>query len=97
MVENAVRDPFDHWLASSPKDASKLLEWAIERADERVKRRKARDVRRKTATKKLRLPGKLAIVLAKDQKILKFLLSRETLRAGQQNKQEVEKRKQSYH
>ena len=47
--------PFDHWLASSPKDASKLLEWAIERADERVKRRKARDVRRKTATKKLRL------------------------------------------
>ncbi|MDC1061543.1 DNA topoisomerase IV subunit B [Hellea sp.] len=60
MVENAVRDPFDHWLASSPKDASKLLEWSIERADERVKRRKARDVRRKTATKKLRLPGKLA-------------------------------------
>ncbi len=60
IVENAVRDPFDHWLASSPKDAAKLLEWAIERADERVKRRKARDVRRKTATKKLRLPGKLA-------------------------------------
>lgn len=60
LVENAVRDPFDHWLASSPKDATKLLEWAIERADERVKRRKARDVKRKTATKKLRLPGKLA-------------------------------------
>jgi len=53
-------DPFDHWLASSPKDATKLLEWAIERADERVKRRKARDVKRKSATKKLRLPGKLA-------------------------------------
>jgi len=49
-----------HWLASSPKDATKLLEWAIERADERVKRRKARDVKRKSATKKLRLPGKLA-------------------------------------
>ncbi|WP_371398073.1 DNA topoisomerase IV subunit B [Fretibacter rubidus] len=60
LVESAVRDPFDHWLASSPKDATKLLEWAIERADERVKRRKARDVKRKTATKKLRLPGKLA-------------------------------------
>ena len=60
IVESAVRDPFDHYLASSPKDAAKLLEWAIERADERVKRRKARDVRRKTATKKLRLPGKLA-------------------------------------
>ena len=60
IVESAVRDPFDHYLASSPKDAAKLLEWAIERADERVKRRKARDVRRKTATKRLRLPGKLA-------------------------------------
>ena len=60
IVESAIRDPFDHWLASSPKDATKLLEWAIERADERVKRRKARDVKRKTATKKLRLPGKLA-------------------------------------
>jgi len=60
LVENAVRDPFDHWLASSPKDATKLMDWAIERADERVKRRKARDVKRKSATKKLRLPGKLA-------------------------------------
>ncbi|RKQ72033.1 DNA topoisomerase IV subunit B [Litorimonas taeanensis] len=60
LVENAVRDPFDHWLASSPKDANALIEWAIERADERVKRRKARDVKRKSATKKLRLPGKLA-------------------------------------
>jgi len=60
LVENAIRDPFDHWLASSPKDATNLLEWAIERADERIKRRKARDVKRKSATKKLRLPGKLA-------------------------------------
>ncbi|WP_409432124.1 DNA topoisomerase IV subunit B [Litorimonas sp. RW-G-Af-16] len=60
LVENAIRDPFDHYLASSPKDATQLLEWAIERADERVKRRKARDVKRKSATKKLRLPGKLA-------------------------------------
>ena len=59
LVENAVRDPFDHYLASSPKDANLLLEWAIERADERIKRRKARDVKRKSATKKLRLPGKL--------------------------------------
>ena len=60
LVENAMRDQFDHYLASSPKDANLLLEWAIERADERVKRRKARDVKRKSATKKLRLPGKLA-------------------------------------
>ena len=60
MVEEAVRDPFDHWLASSPKQANKLLEWAIERAEERVRRRKQRDIKRQSATKKLRLPGKLA-------------------------------------
>ncbi|MEE9347192.1 MAG: DNA topoisomerase IV subunit B [Robiginitomaculum sp.] len=60
IVENAVRDPFDHWLASSPKDATRLLEWVIQKADERMRRRKARDVSRKSATRKLRLPGKLA-------------------------------------
>lgn len=60
MVENAIRDPFDHWLASSPKDATNLLEWAIEKANERLKRRKQRDINRKSATKRLRLPGKLA-------------------------------------
>ena len=60
LVENAVRDRFDHWLAGSPKEAGNLLEWAIDRADERAKRRKAKDISRKSATKKLRLPGKLA-------------------------------------
>ena len=60
IVESAVRDPFDHWLASSPKDANRLLEWAIENANERLRRRRARDVKRKSATKRLRLPGKLA-------------------------------------
>ncbi|MEM9053961.1 MAG: DNA topoisomerase IV subunit B [Pseudomonadota bacterium] len=60
LVENAVRDRFDHWLAASPKEADKLLVWAIERADERAKRRKAKEISRKSATKKLRLPGKLA-------------------------------------
>jgi topoisomerase-4 subunit B len=60
IVENAIRDPFDHWLAGSPKDATKLLEWVIEKADERLRRRRARDVSRKSATRKLRLPGKLA-------------------------------------
>ncbi len=60
LVETAVRDRFDHWLAGSPKEADKLLVWAIERADERARRRKAKDVARKSATKRLRLPGKLA-------------------------------------
>ncbi len=66
LVENAVRDPFDHWLASSPKDATKLLEWVIEKANERVRRRKQRDINRKSATKRLRLPGKLADCSRKD-------------------------------
>lgn len=60
LVENCVRDRFDHWLAASPKEADKLLTWAVERADERARRRKAKDVARKSATKRLRLPGKLA-------------------------------------
>ncbi|MFN7056796.1 DNA topoisomerase IV subunit B [Hyphomonas sp.] len=65
LVETAVRDHFDHWLAASPKEANKLLSWAIDRADERARRRKAKEVSRKSATKKLRLPGKLADCSAK--------------------------------
>ncbi|AXE63496.1 DNA topoisomerase IV subunit B [Hyphomonas sp. CACIAM 19H1] len=65
LVENAVRDHFDHWLAGSPKEANKLLSWAIDRADERARRRKAKEISRKSATKKLRLPGKLADCSAK--------------------------------
>ncbi|MDD7908855.1 MULTISPECIES: DNA topoisomerase IV subunit B [Pseudovibrio] len=60
IVENAVRDAFDHWLTASPNQANKLLEWVIDRADERLRRRQERDVARKTAVRKLRLPGKLA-------------------------------------
>lgn len=60
IVENAVRDPFDHWLAENPAEASKLLDWVIARADERLKRRQEREVSRKSAVRKLRLPGKLA-------------------------------------
>ena len=60
LVENALRDPFDHWLADNPQEASKLLEWVIARADERVRRRQEKEVNRKSAVRKLRLPGKLA-------------------------------------
>ncbi|MEL7453462.1 MAG: DNA topoisomerase IV subunit B, partial [Pseudomonadota bacterium] len=60
LVENAVRDRFDHWLAGSPKEADKLFNWAMERADERVRRRKQKEVKRQSATSRLRLPGKLA-------------------------------------
>ncbi|EJF86031.1 DNA topoisomerase IV subunit B [Candidatus Bartonella washoeensis] len=60
IVENAIRDPFDHWLTNSPQESTKLLDWVIERAEERVKRRQDREINRKTAVRKLRLPGKLA-------------------------------------
>ncbi len=60
IVETALRDPFDHWLADNPQEASKLLDWVIARADERVRRRQEKEVSRKTAVRKLRLPGKLA-------------------------------------
>jgi topoisomerase-4 subunit B len=60
IVDAAVRDSFDHWLAATPSQAAKLLDFAVERAEERARRRMEKDVARKAATRKLRLPGKLA-------------------------------------
>ncbi len=59
-VESAMRDRFDHWLAASPAQSAKLVEWVIDRAEDRLRRRKQKEVSRKSATRKLRLPGKLA-------------------------------------
>ncbi len=60
IVESALRDHFEHYLTSAPHDADKLLGWVIDRAEERVRRRQEREVNRKSAVRKLRLPGKLA-------------------------------------
>lgn len=60
IVDAALRDAFDHWLAASPQQATKLLDWAVERAEERLRRRKEKEIDRASATRKLRLPGKLA-------------------------------------
>lgn len=60
LVEKAIGDHFDHWLTAAPQQATKLLEWIIDRSDDRLRRRLEKDVARKTATRKLRLPGKLA-------------------------------------
>jgi topoisomerase-4 subunit B len=60
IVEASVRDAFDHWLADSPAQATKLLEWAIDQSEMRLKRRREKELGRQTATRKLRLPGKLA-------------------------------------
>jgi topoisomerase-4 subunit B len=60
IVETAVRDAFDHWLADSPQQATKLLEWCVDQSEDRLKRRREKEVGRQSATRKLRLPGKLA-------------------------------------
>src|SRR4030088_470038 len=60
IVENAIRDPFDHWLAGNPMQANKLLDFVVERAEGRIRRRQVEEISRKTAVRKLRLPGKLA-------------------------------------
>jgi len=60
IVDSALRDHFDHWLTGNPTQANKLLDWVLDRADERIRKRQERDVNRKSAVRKLRLPGKLA-------------------------------------
>jgi topoisomerase-4 subunit B len=60
IVEQAIKDPFDHWLSGNPLQATKLLDFVIERAEERLRRRQEKDIARKSAVRKLRLPGKLA-------------------------------------
>ncbi|MBI3435581.1 MAG: DNA topoisomerase IV subunit B [Proteobacteria bacterium] len=60
IVEGAVKDQFDHWLAGNPLASNKLLEFVVERAEERVRRRQEKEISRKSAVRKLRLPGKLA-------------------------------------
>ena len=60
LVELGIRDHFDHWLSEAPTQSNILLEQLIERAEERINKRKEREVSRKRAARKLRLPGKLA-------------------------------------
>ena len=59
LVENAVRDHFDNWLAADTKSAGAILDFLVLRAEERLRRRQEKETARKSATKKLRLPGKL--------------------------------------
>ncbi|EHI49787.1 DNA topoisomerase IV, B subunit, proteobacterial [SAR116 cluster alpha proteobacterium HIMB100] len=60
QTEAAVRDRFELWLSAEPARANDLLDRAIERMEDRKRKRKEKDVARKSATRKLRLPGKLS-------------------------------------
>ena len=59
LVETSVRDHFDNWLATNTKSAGAILDFLVLRSEERLRRRQERETARKSATKKLRLPGKL--------------------------------------
>ncbi len=67
LVEGSVRDHFDNWLASDTKSAGAILDFLILRAEERLRRRQEKETARKSATKKLRLPGKLTDCTAKSR------------------------------
>lgn len=60
LVESAVKDSFDHWLSSDLENAAALLDYVVDRADARKKKKEEKEKVRKAPTKRLRLPGKLA-------------------------------------
>jgi topoisomerase-4 subunit B len=60
LVEAVVRDHFDHWLAGDPESANALMNYILNRAEERLRRKAEKDISRKAVTQRLRLPGKLA-------------------------------------
>lgn len=60
LTETSLRDRFDHFLAGDPATADNLLAYVIDRAEDRIRRKEAKDTPRKSATRRLRLPGKLA-------------------------------------
>jgi topoisomerase-4 subunit B len=67
LTEGAVRDHFDNWLAADTKSAGAILDFLVLRAEERLRRRQEKETARKSATKKLRLPGKLTDCTSKDR------------------------------
>ncbi len=60
LTETSLRDRFDHYLAGDPANADNLLAYVVDRAEERIRRKEQKDTPRKSATRRLRLPGKLA-------------------------------------
>ncbi len=67
MVENSVRDHFDNWLAADTRSAGAILDFLVLRAEERLRRRAEKETARKSATRKLRLPGKLVDCTARSR------------------------------
>ncbi|MDE0533484.1 MAG: DNA topoisomerase IV subunit B [Albidovulum sp.] len=59
LVETTIRDRFDNWLAADPKASGDILDYVVEKSEERLRRKAEKETARKSATKRLRLPGKL--------------------------------------
>ncbi len=74
LVETALRDRFDHHLAGEPSQADALLAFVVERAEERLRRRELKDAPRKSATRRLRLPGKLTDCTLEDASRVEIFL-----------------------
>jgi len=60
LVENSIKDHFDYWLSNNTNESTNLVDIFIEKAERRLRRKEKREANRKTATKRTRLPGKLA-------------------------------------
>ena len=60
FIENIIKDRFENWLSNAPQQADKLLDWIISFTEERIRRKKEKETSRKTAIRKIRLPGKLS-------------------------------------
>ncbi len=60
LVENAIKDNFEHWLTADNNASKYLLDYLIQVAEERRRNKNEQEMSRKSATRKLRLPGKLS-------------------------------------
>src|ERR1700758_1030482 len=60
IVEQAIKDPFDHWLSANPVQANRLFDFVVERAEERIRRRQEKEISREGAGRRASLAGKLA-------------------------------------
>lgn len=74
LVDNAIKDHLDHWLSGHPKLAERILEITLNRADERLRKKQAKEVSRASATRRLRLPGKLTDCTSTDPKMCEIFL-----------------------
>ena len=86
IVESTMRDAFDHWLAGSPAQASRLLDWAIERAEDRLRRRAEKTWRARAPRANYACPASSRIARIILRKALKSLSSRAIRRAARRNR-----------